>query len=114
MVSLYIKILKKTITGTELELFKYNLDISCCVPHAIFFNLNSEAKYLFFNNYVNECSKRLKRYYFKFDPESKSDDSCIIYADDENLLDTINMINIVLNKNKSLLGNVNKPQYLNY
>ena len=41
---LYIKILKKTITDTELELFKYNLDISCCVPHAIFFNLNSEAK----------------------------------------------------------------------
>lgn len=39
MVSLYIKILKKTITDTELELFKYNLDISCCVPHAIFFNL---------------------------------------------------------------------------
>lgn len=44
MVSLYIKILKKTITDTELELFKYNLDISCCVPHAIFFKLNSEAK----------------------------------------------------------------------
>lgn len=44
MVSLYIKILKKTITVTELELFKYNLDISCCVSHAIFFNLNSEAK----------------------------------------------------------------------
>ena len=35
MVSLYIKILKKTITDTELELFKYNLDISCCVPNAI-------------------------------------------------------------------------------
>ena len=44
MVSLYVKILKKTITDTELDLFKYNLDISCCVPHAIFFNLNSEAK----------------------------------------------------------------------
>ena len=44
MVSLYIKILKKTITDTELELFKYNLEISCCVPNAIFFNLNSEAK----------------------------------------------------------------------
>ena len=44
MVSLYVKILKKTITDTELELFKYNLDISCCVPNAIFFNLNSEAK----------------------------------------------------------------------
>lgn len=44
MVSLYIKILKKTITDTELELFKYNLDISCCVPVAIFFKLNSEAK----------------------------------------------------------------------
>lgn len=44
MISLYIKILKKTITDAELELFKYNLDISCCVPHAIFFNLNSEAK----------------------------------------------------------------------
>lgn len=44
MVSLYIKILKKTISDTELELFKYNLDISCCVPNAIFFNLNSEAK----------------------------------------------------------------------
>ena len=26
MVSLYIKILKKTITDTELELFKYNLE----------------------------------------------------------------------------------------
>lgn len=39
MVSLYIKILKKTITDTELELFKYNLDISCCVPNAIFFKL---------------------------------------------------------------------------
>lgn len=38
MVSLYVKILKKTITDTELELFKYNLDISCCVPVAIFFN----------------------------------------------------------------------------
>lgn len=36
MVSLYIKILKKTITDTELELFKYNLDISCCVPNAIY------------------------------------------------------------------------------
>ncbi|MGN8718936.1 hypothetical protein [Holdemanella porci] len=46
MVSLYIKILKKTITDTELELFKYNLDISCCVPHAILFNLNSETKKL--------------------------------------------------------------------
>lgn len=44
MVALYIKILKKTITDTELELFKYNLEISCCVPNAIFFNLNSEAK----------------------------------------------------------------------
>lgn len=44
MFSLYIKILKKTITDTELELFKYNLDISCCVSHAIFFYLNSEAK----------------------------------------------------------------------
>lgn len=44
MVSLYVKILKKTITDTELELFKYNLDISCCVPVAIFFKLNSEAK----------------------------------------------------------------------
>ena len=44
MVSLYVKILKKTITDIELDLFKYNLDISCCVPHAIFFNLNSEAK----------------------------------------------------------------------
>ena len=44
MVSLYIKILKKTITDIELDLFKYNLDISCCVPHTIFFNLNSEAK----------------------------------------------------------------------
>ena len=77
--------------------------------YKLYVNLNSEARYLFFNNYVNECSKRLKRYYFKFNPESKSDDSCIIYADDENLLDTINMINIVLNKNKSLLGNVNKP-----
>ena len=58
MVALYIKILKKTITDTELELFKYNLeiscclpndiffnlDISCCVPVAIFFKLNSEAK----------------------------------------------------------------------
>ena len=39
MVSLYIKILKKTITDTELELFKYNLEISCCVPNAIFFKL---------------------------------------------------------------------------
>lgn len=39
MVALYIKILKKTITDTELELFKYNLEISCCVPNAIFFNL---------------------------------------------------------------------------
>lgn len=38
MVALYIKILKKTITDTELELFKYNLEISCCVPNAIFFN----------------------------------------------------------------------------
>lgn len=37
MVALYIKILKKTITDTELELFKYNLEISCCVPNAIFF-----------------------------------------------------------------------------
>ena len=36
MVALYIKILKKTITDTELELFKYNLDISCCEPNAIF------------------------------------------------------------------------------
>lgn len=44
MVSLYIKILKKTIKDTELELFKYNLEISCCVPNAVFFNLNSEAK----------------------------------------------------------------------
>ena len=44
MVSLYIKILKKTITDTELELFKYNLEISCCVPNAIFFKLNSQAK----------------------------------------------------------------------
>lgn len=44
MVSLYIKILKKTIMDTELELFKYNLDISCCMPHTIFFNLNSEEK----------------------------------------------------------------------
>lgn len=77
--------------------------------YKLYVNLNSEAKYLFFNNYVNECSKRLKRYYFKFNPESKSDDSCIIYADDDNLLDIINMINIVLNKNKSLLGNINKP-----
>lgn len=34
----------KTIIDTELELFKYNLDISCCVPVAIFFKLNSEAK----------------------------------------------------------------------
>ena len=25
-------------------MFKYNLDISCCVPVAIFFKLNSEAK----------------------------------------------------------------------
>ena len=47
MVSLYIKILKKTITDTELELFKYNLEISCCVPNAIFFKLNSEAKKIF-------------------------------------------------------------------
>lgn len=39
MVALYIKILKKTITDTELELFKYNLEISCCVPNAIFFKL---------------------------------------------------------------------------
>jgi hypothetical protein len=44
MVALYIKILKKTITDTELELFKYNLEISYCVPNAIFFKLNSEAK----------------------------------------------------------------------
>lgn len=44
MVALYIKILKKTITDTELELFKYNLDISCCVPDVIFFKLNGEAK----------------------------------------------------------------------
>ena len=44
---LYIKILKKTITDTELELFKYNLEISCCVPNAIFFKLNSEAKKIF-------------------------------------------------------------------
>ena len=44
MVSLYVKILKKTITDIELDLFKYNLDISCCVPHTIFFNLNSEEK----------------------------------------------------------------------
>ena len=44
MVSLYVKILKKTITDIELDLFKYNLDISCCVSHAILFNLNSEAK----------------------------------------------------------------------
>ena len=44
MVALYIKILKKTITDTELELFKYNLDISCCIPDVIFFKLNGEAK----------------------------------------------------------------------
>ena len=37
MVSLYIKILKKTITDTELELFKYNLEISCCVPNVYLF-----------------------------------------------------------------------------
>lgn len=51
MVSLYIKILKKTITDTELELFKYNLDISCCVPNAIFFlckKLNFFRKSVFF------------------------------------------------------------------
>lgn len=41
MAALYIKILKKTITDTELELFKYNLEISCCVPNAIFFNLKT-------------------------------------------------------------------------
>ena len=46
MVSLYIKILKKTITDTELELFKYNLDISCCVPNAIFFNIQKHNKNL--------------------------------------------------------------------
>lgn len=46
MVSLYVKILKKTITDIELDLFKYNLDISCCVSHAILFNLNSETKKL--------------------------------------------------------------------
>lgn len=44
MVALYIKILKKTITDTELELFKYNLDISCCIPDVIFSRLNREAK----------------------------------------------------------------------
>ena len=44
MVSLYIKILKKTIKDTELELFKYNLEISCCVPNAIFFNLKRKLK----------------------------------------------------------------------
>ena len=44
MVSLYIKILKKTIKDTELELFKYNLEISCCVPNAIFFNLKNTIK----------------------------------------------------------------------
>lgn len=61
MVSLYIKILKKTITDTELELFKYNLDISCCVPVAIFFKLNSEAKkYWVKKNGVNYIVQILK------------------------------------------------------
>lgn len=49
MVSLYIKILKKTITDTELELFKYNLDISCCVPVAIFFKLNQYDVHHYFS-----------------------------------------------------------------
>lgn len=61
MVSLYVKILKKTITDTELELFKYNLDISCCVPVAIFFKLNSEAKkYWVKKNGVNYIVQILK------------------------------------------------------
>lgn len=61
MVSLYIKILKKTITDTELELFKYNLEISCCVPNAIFFMLNSEQRrYWVKKNGVNYIVQILK------------------------------------------------------
>lgn len=38
MVSLYIKILKKTITDTELELFKYNLEFLVVCQMLYFLN----------------------------------------------------------------------------
>ena len=60
MAALYIKILKKTITDTELELFKYNLEISCCVPNAIFFNLN----YICLFNYLFISSQMSAKPYF--------------------------------------------------
>ena len=62
MVSLYVKILKKTITDTELELFKYNLDISCCVPVAIFFifKIVRQRKYWVKKNGVNYIVQILK------------------------------------------------------
>ena len=62
MVSLYIKILKKTISDTELELFKYNLDISCCVPNAIFFTTEivRQRRYWVKKNGVNYIVQILK------------------------------------------------------
>ena len=54
MTSIYIKILKKTASHTELEMFKYNIDISCCVPIALFFNLNEEARKILGDKEWNE------------------------------------------------------------
>lgn len=94
--------------------FDYNA-ISCgfrepVIPkHELYINIDNEASYLFLTHYVNECAKRRKRFYFKFNPNNSNDASCVIYADDENLLDTIKMINVVFSKDKSLLEHVSKP-----
>lgn len=54
MASIYIKILKKTANGMELEMFKYNIDISCCIPNILFLKLKREAKEILGDKAWNE------------------------------------------------------------
>lgn len=77
--------------------------------HELYVNVESDESYKFLITFVNESVKRGQTFYFKFNPNCRSDNSCIIYADDDNLLDTIKIINIVLDKNKDLCDHINMP-----
>lgn len=94
----------------------FDCNAICCgfkepvIPkHKLYVNVDSEASYNFLTNYVNECAKRGQTFYFKLNPNSKRDNSCVIYADDDNLLDTIKIINTVLDKNNELCEHISMP-----
>lgn len=82
------------------------------VMHRLYLNMELVDIYKFLPIFVEKCNEKDIPYYFKFDKLGTRDDSIVIYSDDENLINYINILTEIKSNEVYLASKMKNPPIL--